>query len=127
LQIPKWKWETISTNFITGLPKTIKKDDVIMFILDKLSKASYFIPIKSTLKSINVANGFMKDIFRLHGFPNTIILDRDAKFTSSLWKILFVGLGTKLEFSMAYHPQTYGQIERVNIVLEDMLRMHVIH
>jgi hypothetical protein len=127
LQIPEWKWETISMDFITGFPKTIKKHDAIMVVVDKLSKATHFIPIKSTFKAIDVANVFIKEIFRLHGLPKTIISDRDAKFTSSFWKILFAGLGTQLEFSMAYHPQTDGHTERVNRVLEDMLRMHVMH
>jgi hypothetical protein len=98
----------ISMDFITGFPKTIKQHDVIMVVMDKLSKAMHFIPIKSTFNSIEVANIFMKDIFRLHGFPKTIISDRDAKFTSIFWKILFAGLGMLLEFIMAYHPQTNG-------------------
>jgi hypothetical protein len=127
LQIPEWKWEVISMDFITGLPKTTKQHDAIMVVVDKLSKETHFIPIKSTFKAIDVANVFMKEIFRLHGFPKTIISDRDAKFTSNFWKGLFTGLETQLEFSMAYHPQTDGQIERVNKVLEDMLRMHVMH
>jgi hypothetical protein len=94
----------ISIDFITGFPKTIKQHDVIMVVMDKLSKETHFIPIKSTFNSIDVANIFMKDIFRLHGFPKTIILDIDAKFTSIFWKILFTGLGMQLEFIMAYHP-----------------------
>jgi hypothetical protein len=69
----------------------------------------------------------MKEIFRLHGMPREIISDRDTKFTSSFWKSLMVGLETKLLFSTAYHPQTDGQTERVNQILEDMLRMHVMH
>jgi transposase InsO family protein len=98
-----------------------------MVVVDNLSKETHFIPIKSTFKSIDVANVFMKEIFRLHGFPKTIISDRDAKFTSSFWRSLFAGLGTQLEFSTTYHPQTDGQTERVNKILEDMLRMHVMH
>jgi hypothetical protein len=114
LQIPEWKWETISMDFITGFPRTVRKHDAIMVVVDKLSKETHFIPIKSTFKAIDVANIFMKEIFRLHGLPKTIISDRDAKFTSSFWKSLFVGLGTQLAFSMTYHPQTDGQTERVN-------------
>jgi hypothetical protein len=69
----------------------------------------------------------MKEIFRLHGMPKEIILDRDTKFTSNFWKYLFVGFETKLLFSTSYHPKNDGNIERVNQVLEDMLRMHVMH
>jgi hypothetical protein len=90
--------------FIIVFPKTIKIHDAVMVVVDKLRKKTHFIPIKSTFKAIDVANVFMKEIFRLHGFPKTIISHRDAKFTSSFWKILFVGLGTLLEFSMAFHP-----------------------
>ena len=67
----------------------------------------------------------MKDIFKLHGFPKEIVFDRDVKFTSNFCKGLFAYLGTKLNFSTAYHPQIDGQTERVNQVLEDMLRMYV--
>jgi transposase InsO family protein len=69
----------------------------------------------------------MKEIFRLHGMPKEIVSDRDIKFTSNFWKSLMAGLETKLLFSIAYHPQTNGQMERVNQILEDMLRMHVMH
>ena len=67
----------------------------------------------------------MKDIFKLNGLPKAIVSDKDVKFTSNFWKGLFADLGTKLNFSTAYHPQTDGQTERVNQVLEDMLRMYV--
>ena len=67
----------------------------------------------------------MKEILKLHGFPKAIVYDMDANFTSNYWKGLFAYLGTKLNFSTAYHPQTDGQTERVNQVLEDMLRMYV--
>jgi transposase InsO family protein len=98
-----------------------------MVVVEKLSKATHFILVKSTCKVIDIANIFMKEIFRLHGMPKEIISDRDMKFTSNFWRSLFVGLETKLLFSTAYHPQTDGQTERVNQVLEDMLSMHVMH
>jgi len=69
----------------------------------------------------------MKEIFRLHGIPKVVISDRDAKFTGNFWKALFKGLDTKLNFSTAFHPQTDGQRERVNQILEDMLRMYVMN
>jgi hypothetical protein len=92
--IPEWKWETISMDFITSLPRKVKKHDAIMVVVDKLSKEFHFIPIKSTFKAIDVENIFVKETFRLHGLPKTTISDRDANFTSSFWKILFSGLET---------------------------------
>ena len=69
----------------------------------------------------------MKEVFRLHGMPKEIISDRDTKSTSNFWKSLMMGLETKFLFSTTYHPQTDGQTERVNQILEDLLRMHVMH
>jgi hypothetical protein len=127
LPIPEWKWETISMDFITGLPTSTKHNDAIMVVVDKLSKFAHFIPVKSTCKVIDIAQVFMKEVFQLHGMPREIISNRDTKFTSNFWKSLMEGLETKLLFSTAYHPQTNGQTERVNQLLEDMLRMHVMH
>ena len=114
-------------DFITILPKSTKKNDAIMVVVDKLSNSTHFVPVKSTCKAIVIANIFMKDIFRFHGMPKEIVSDRDTKFTSNFWKSLMVGLETKLLFNIAYHPQTDGHIERVNQIVEDMLRMHVMH
>eukprot|EP00253_Pinus_taeda_P019164 PITA_19164 len=125
LPIPEWKWETIFMDFITGLPQTRKNHDSIMVVVDKLSKAAHFIPVHSTYKVVQIAHLFMKNVFRLHGLPKVIISDRDVKFTSTFWRMLFAELGNQLNFSTAYHPQTDGQTERVNQVLEDMLRVYV--
>jgi hypothetical protein len=125
LPVPEWKWETISLDFITGLPKTQKHNDSIMVVIDKLSKFAHFIPVKSTFKAINILEIFMKEIFRLHGIPKMVISDRDVKFTSSFWKELFVGINTNLNFSTSYHPQTDGQTKRMNQIVEDMLCMYV--
>ena len=114
-------------DFITRLPKSTKQNDAIMVVVNKLSKAAHFIPIKSTCKAIDIVSVFMKEIFRLHGMPKEIIFDRDTQFTSNFWKSLFVGFETKLLFSTTYHPQNDGNKKRVNQVLEDMLRMHVMH
>jgi hypothetical protein len=114
-------------DFITRLPKPTKQNDGIMVVVEKLSKSTHFIPVKSTCKEIDVSSIFMKEIFRLHGIPKEIVYDKDTNFTSIFWKYLFVGFETKLLFSTTYHPQTDGKIERVSQVLEDMLRMHVIH
>ena len=96
-----------------------------MVVVNKLTKVSHFIPVKSTYKANAIANIFMKEIFKLHGFPKAIIFDKDIKFTSIFWKGLFAYLGTKLNFSTSYHPQIDGKTEQVNQVLGDMLRMYV--
>jgi hypothetical protein len=98
-----------------------------MVVVETLSKDSHFIPVNPTCKAIDISNICMEEIFRLHGMPKEIISDKDTKFTSNFWKYLFDGFETKSLFSTNYHPQTDGQIERVNQVLEDMLRMHVMH
>jgi hypothetical protein len=120
LPIPEWKWEIISLDFITRLPKNAKENDSIMVVVDKLSKAAHFIPVKSTFKAVNIAEIFMKEIFRIDGIPKMVISNRDAKFTGNFWKALFKGLDTQLNFSTAFHPQTDGQTEWVNQILEDM-------
>ena len=98
-------------DFRTGLPKTQKHNDSIMVVIDKLSNSTHFIPIKYTFKAINIAEIFMKEIFRLHGIPKMVISNRDVKFTSVFWKELFAGLNTNLNFNTSYHPQMDGQTE----------------
>ena len=86
IPISEWKWEVISLDFITGLPRKKRKNDSIMVVVDRLSKSAHFIPVQSTYKTIQIADIFMKEIFRLHGIPKTVISDRDVKFTSAFWK-----------------------------------------
>ena len=89
-----------------------------MVAVEKLSKASHFILVKSTYKTGDIENIFMKEIFRLHGLPKAIVSDRDVKFTSKFWKSLFKDLGTQLNFNTTYYPQTYGHNEGLNQVIE---------
>ena len=114
LPIPEWKWEVISMDFITRFPIHMRQHDYIMVVVDKLTKASHFILVKSTYKANAIAKNFMKEIFRLLGLPKVIISNRDTKFTSNFWKGIFADLGTKLNFSIACHPQTDEKNERVN-------------
>ena len=79
-------------DFITGLPKRKKKNDSTFIVIDKLSKAAHFIPVKSNYKDVNIGDIFLKEIFRLHGIPKVIISDRDVKFTRNFWRSLFSGL-----------------------------------
>ena len=106
--IPKWKWEVISMAFITGLQRTVRQQDSIMVVVNKLSKVAHFIPVKTTYSASEVAQVFIKETLRLHGFLKNIISNKDAKFTSKFWKELFACLGTKLAFSTSYHPQKSG-------------------
>ena len=112
-------------DFIIGLPLTPRQHDAIMVTIDRLTKVAHFTPIRSSYTATFVANVFMRDIVRLHGIPRKIISDRDPIFTSAFWTSLQHDLGTQLNFSSAYHPETDGQTERVNQVLEGMLRMYV--
>lgn len=96
-----------------------------MVLVGKLSKTAHFIPVKSTYKTVEIANIFMKEFFHMQGIPKVVISDRDVKFTSTFWKNLFSGLGTQIQFSTTYHPQTNRQTKWVNQVLEDMLSLFV--
>jgi hypothetical protein len=123
--IPKWKWEVVTMDFITKLPRIAKQHDSIMVVVDKLTKDSHFIPVKSTYKEPHIAEIYMHEVDKLHGVPKTIVSDRDFKFTLNFWKGILKGFGTSLNLSIAYHPKSYGQTERVNQVIEDMMRMYV--
>ncbi|KAL0554431.1 hypothetical protein IC582_008352 [Cucumis melo] len=122
LSIPEWKWENVSMDFITGLPRTLRGFTVIWVVVDRLTKSAHFVPGKSTYTASKWAQLYMSEIVRLHGVPVSIVSDRDARFTSKFWKGLQTAMGTRLDFSTTFHPQTDGQTERLNQVLEDMLR-----
>ncbi|MCO5562959.1 hypothetical protein L7F22_016595 [Adiantum nelumboides] len=124
LDIPQMKWECISMGFITGLPKTTGNYDSIFVIVDILTKVAHLILVKQTATAADIAQVFVKEIVRLHGIPTRIISDRNAKFTSKFCQAMFQSLGTQLNLSTAYHPETDGQTERVNQVIEDMLRAY---
>jgi hypothetical protein len=96
-----------------------------MVVIDNLSKSVQFIPVNSTFKVVNIVEIFMKEIFRLHGIPKMVILNRDIKFTSTFWKELFAWLNANFNFSRSYHPQMDGQTERTNQIMEEMLQMYI--
>jgi hypothetical protein len=127
LPIPSWKWEDISMDFIVGLPQTSQKHDSIWVIIDRLTKTAHFLPVHTIYTVKKYAKIYLEHIIRLHGVPKTIIFDRGAQFVARFWEQLQSSLGTKLIQSSAYHPQTDGQTERVNQILENMLRACTIH
>ena len=122
LMIPEWKWEHIAMDFVVGLPLSQRGNDAIWVIVDRLTKSAHFLPMRMTYSMEKLAQLYVKEIVRLHGVPVMIVSDRDPRFTSSFWKSLHKAMGTKLNFSTAFHPQTDGQSERTIQTLEDMLR-----
>ncbi|GJY13938.1 putative nucleotidyltransferase, ribonuclease H [Tanacetum coccineum] len=102
LDIPTWKWEQISMDFVTRLPRTFKKNNEIWVVVDRLTKSAYFLPIQQGYSVSKLAEIFHQEIIRLHGLQNA--------------------LGTRLKFSTAFHPQTDGQTELTIQTLEDMMR-----
>ena len=104
LPIAEWKCDTVSIDFITGLPRTKYQHDSMMVVVNTLTKATHFILVKSTFGTTQVVDVFLKEIVRQHGVPKMIVSDRYANFTTAFWKGLFGGMGTKLNFSTAYHP-----------------------
>jgi hypothetical protein len=126
LPIPVWKWDEIGMDFVVGLPRTQKGHDSIWVIVDRLTKSAHFIPVRTTYGGEKLAKLYVENIVKLHGVPSRIVSDRGTQFTSRFWKSLHKAMGTKLDFSSAYHPQTDGQTERVNQIMEDMLRACVL-
>jgi hypothetical protein len=120
--VPEWKWEEIAMDFIWGLPRTQSGYDSIWVIVDRLTKVAHFIPVKTTYSEPQLANLYMSRIVYLPGVPKKIVSDGGTQCTSKFWERLHETLDTQLHFSFAYHPETDGQTERVNQILEDMLR-----
>ncbi|GKD31314.1 putative reverse transcriptase domain-containing protein [Tanacetum coccineum] len=121
-EIPEWKWEKITMDFVTKLPKSSSGHDTIWVVVDRLTKSAHFLPIREDYKTEKLAKIYTNEIVARHGVPVSIISDRDGRFTSHLWQAFQEALGTRLDMSTAYHPQTDGQSERTIQTLEDMLR-----
>jgi transposase InsO family protein len=109
-------------DFIMGLSRTQSRYDSIWVIVDRLTKVAHIIPVKTTYSGPQLTKLYMSRIVCLHGVPKKIMSERGTQFTSRFWERLHETLDTQLRFSFAYHPQTDDQIERVNQILEDMLR-----
>jgi transposase InsO family protein len=127
LPIPSWKWEDICMDFIVGFPSTSWHHDSIWVIVDRLTKIAHFLLVHTTQKAEKYAEIYIDQIVHSHGILRTIVSNRGALFVARFWEQLQKSLGTTVIRSSAYHPQTDGQTERVNQVLEDMLRACVLH
>ncbi|GJR05168.1 putative reverse transcriptase domain-containing protein [Tanacetum coccineum] len=118
--------KNITMDFITKLPRTRSGHDAIWVVVDRLTKSAHFLAIREDYSTEKLARLYTDEIVARHGVPVSIISDRDARFTSRLWQTFQKALGTRLDMSTAYHPQTDGQSERTIQTLEDMLRACVI-
>ncbi|GJU39745.1 putative reverse transcriptase domain-containing protein [Tanacetum coccineum] len=116
----------IAMDFVTKLPRTSSGHDTIWVIVDRLTKSAHFLPMREDYKMDRLARLNLNDIVSRHGVPIWIISDRDSRFTSRFWQSIQEALGTRLDMSTAYHPQTDGQSERTIQTLEDMLRACVL-
>ncbi|GJS27722.1 putative reverse transcriptase domain-containing protein [Tanacetum coccineum] len=125
-EIPIWKLEGIDMDFVTKLPRTSIGHDTIWVIVDRLTKFAHFLPMCEDYKMERLARLYLNEIVARHGVPISIILDCDSRFTSRFWQSMQEALGTRLDISTAYHPQTDGQSERTIQTLKDMLRACVL-
>ncbi|GJW26186.1 putative reverse transcriptase domain-containing protein [Tanacetum coccineum] len=125
-EISMWKWEGITMDFVTKLPKTSNGHDTIWVIIDRLTKSAHFIPTQETDSMETLTRLYIKEIVSWHGVPISIISDHDSHFTSRFWQLLQSALGTQLDMSTTYHLETDRQSERTIQTLKDMLRACVI-
>ncbi|GKE69470.1 putative reverse transcriptase domain-containing protein [Tanacetum coccineum] len=121
-EMPEWKRDKITMDFITKLPRSKSGHDTIWVIVDRLTKSAYFLAIREDYSTEKLARIYVNEIVSRHGVPVLIISDRDGRFTSRCWQTVQKALGTRLDMSTAYHPQTDGQSECTIQTLEDMLR-----
>jgi transposase InsO family protein len=112
-------------HFIVGLPLMTRRHDLIFVVVDTLTKSAHFIPVRTMYQAPEIARVFISEILRLHDVPKRIISDRGSMFTRQFWTSLQEALGTQLDFSSTYHPETDGKTERTNQILEDMFHMYV--
>ncbi|CAN1260507.1 Transposon Ty3-I Gag-Pol polyprotein [Linum perenne] len=124
LPTPQRPWESVSMDFIIGLPR-VEECGSIMVVVDRFSKYGVFIPGPKDMTAEGAATLFFKHVVKYWGIPMSIVSDRDGRFTGKFWKELFKIMGSELNFSTSFHPQTDGQTERVNALLEVYLRHYV--
>ena len=122
LPVPDLPWQDVSMDFMLGLPRTFRKHDSILVVVDRFSKMAHFLPCSKTSNASKIARLYFNKIVKLYGLSKTIVSDRDVCFKRYFWKTLWHLVGTKLKFSMTFHPQTDSQTEMVNHSLGNLLR-----
>ncbi|MDN6032870.1 MAG: transposase family protein, partial [Lactococcus lactis] len=124
LPVPEGRWTDVSMDFVTGIPKTISGYDMIMVIVDRFSKMAHFIPTDKSLTAERCARLFVECCLKHHGVPRRLVSDKDVRFMNRFWYTIHFLFGTSLLFSTTNHPQTDGQTERINKVLNHLIRKH---
>jgi hypothetical protein len=122
LPAPASPWEQVTLDLITSLPRSSAGHTAIVVFVDKLTKMVHYSPTTDEVTAPQLAALFLRDVVRLHGFPRSLVSDRDPRFTAHFWTTFWASVGTTLAMSTAYHPQSDGQTERANRTLETMLR-----
>ena len=123
LPVPERIWTDLTMDFIVGLPE-VRGFDSIYVVVDRLSKYAHFIPCSSSITADGVAKLFLNHIWKLHGFPRSIITDRDPKFVSAFWRAFMTRLNIEHNMTTANHPEADGQTERTNRTLVQYLRLY---
>ena len=127
LEIADWKWEPITIDFVTHLPRTSRKHDAVWVIMDRLTKSTHFLVVRMTFTLEEFCKLYIREIVQLHGVSVSIVSNRDPRFTAQFWKSFHKAMGTQLRMSTAFHSQINGQSERTIQVLEDMPRACVLN
>jgi hypothetical protein len=125
IDTPRAPWEVICMDFIGPLPRTVRENDLVMVVVDKLTRWVYYLPTRSTASAQEVFSLLDRFVLANHDTPRQIISDRDTRFTSRFWEDLWASMRTELKRSTSFHPQTDGQTERANRTLIEQLRSHV--
>ena len=121
LTLPEQKWADVSSDFIIGLPRSTEGFDGILTMVDRATKMFHLVAVNQTITAAEIAFVFWNAIGKLHGIPRSMVSDRDPRFVSRFWQKLWRLLGTKLRMFSAHHPQTDGQTEAANRVVEMVL------
>ena len=125
LPVPTECWQSVSMDFVFGFPEDDHKNNGILVFVDRFSKMVHLAAVPESIKAQGCARVFIDTVFRLHGLPRELVSDRDPRFTADFWQSVFRSLGTRLKMSTSDHPETDGQTERANRVLEEILRGYV--
>ncbi|CAI5711096.1 unnamed protein product [Peronospora effusa] len=125
LPVPAECWESVSMDFVFGFSKDAHGNNGILVFVDRFSKMVHLVAVPESITAEGCARVFIDTIFRLHGLPRELVSDRDPRFTAEFWRSVFQTLGTRLTMSTSDHPETDGQTERANRVLEEILRGYV--